>query len=405
MKRIALIFLATLFGFPAFSQNAFISLEVKKTPPASAFSLRAVQVNVLEFKELSQLVQWFQTLKKAGFNTIILRVFHNPGDRFHQLCVPQTKSGVYFRSNSVPVVCDLTEKVAQLAHQEGLNFYAWMNTRSADYGWESRTDLHSWSYNPQTQNYYPGKQLSIFHPEVQARLSNLYGELAQNPVDGVLVQDDLMLRYNEDFHPLAFHLYLKEQGKLPSPALFYLVGEDRAGKKWVKDYTPQFWEWNEWKIKKLLNFADRLKKVIKDQKPEVQFGLNFYYETALKPEKAKAWFSQDLQKASELNFDFYSLMLYHRQIQEELKLSDAELNSALELARKNFFSLISEPGKAVLKLMTRDFHNGEPIPNEEMKRIIKIISTPPQSGIVFFSPAPEKTEELSRLILESGENK
>jgi len=368
--------------------------------PAAPFDppLRAMQISRLEFSDRAQFGLWLKQLKSAGINTIIVKVFHNPGDGFHQLCQAQAQSGVYFQTDSAPVVCNLTRMMAQEAHKAGLKFYAWMNTRTADYGLEARTDLHSRYYNIETRSYQPGRGLCIFHPEVRARLINLYYDLAQNPIDGVLVQDDLILKHNEDFHPLAVHLYQKERGKTVWPEKFYQVIETGSGKKLVKDYTPEFWEWTDWKVEKLLDLADQLREAVRTRRPGAKFGMNFYYETGLKPEKGKAWFSQDLKIAGARNYDFYSLMLYHRQIGQELGISGKELDSEIEIAGRNFLGMISRPGEPVIKLMTRDFAGSEKIPESELEGIIKLLPERNRAGLVFFSALPGSEAEIADLI-------
>ncbi len=354
--------------------------------------MRAVQISILDFKSRAQLQQWFKQLQAAGINTVIIKVFQNPGDGFHGLCPTRVPAGVYFQTEAAPVVCDLTGIVAEDAHRAGLKFYAWMDSRYADYGWEGRTDLHSLYYDLESSSYKTGRGLCIFHPEVKARLLHLYYDLARYPIDGVLVQDDLMLKHNEDFSPLAVHQYLKERGQPVSPERFYLEIKNEAGKKVAKDYTPEFREWNDWKTMKLLDLADELRAALRRQRPGVKFGCNFYYETALKPDKGKEWFSQDLKMAAGRNYDFYALMLYHRQLGEELHLSGPDLDSALELAGKNFLALIPGNGAPLFKLMTKDFNNSEPIPVDELKRVIKLIPQRDRAGLALFpSEAGQET--------------
>jgi len=397
MRKSAIILLALLFCFESAARNLVNEIDRAEQSKIQPQPIRAVQVNTLEFDNLNQLSDWLKNLKSAGVNTIIVRVFQNPGDGFHKICVPEAPGGVYFQTTSAPVVCDLVGILSQESHKAGLKFYAWMNTRSADYGWEARTDLHSWAYALESRRYEPQNRLCVFHPEVQERLINLYSDLAKNSIDGVLVQDDLMLKHNEDFHPLASHLYLKERQKVACPDLFFKVIES-SGKKIVKDYTAEFWEWNDWKINKLLDLADELRKAVKKKKPGVKFGLNFYYETALKPEKGKAWFSQDLKKASERNYDFYALMLYHRQMSEELRITAEDLNSAIELASRNFLDMFSSSGSAVIKLMSKDFHNAEIIPEDELTSVIKCVPSSNRAGLIFFSTQPGQELELKNLI-------
>ena len=396
--RFGIIFLSLFFAFglgaEPLSEKKEFSLPIVRVSPA----MRAVQIPVLECENQAQVRELFTGLKSIGINTVIVRVFHNPKDRFHKLCVPDSASGVYFKSQSAPVVCELVGILAKEAHLAGLKFYAWMNTRSADYGLENRSDLYSVYYELESGSYKRSNRLCIFHPEVVARLKMLYLELAEYGIDGILVQDDLMLRHNEDFHPNAVYLYQLERGKVALPSDFYQEVVITEGRAYVKSYKQDFWRWSEWKSEKLLELAGELKELCKAKNPRIRFGLNFYYESALFPEKAKAWMSQDLSVAQKYNFDFYILMLYHRQIGAELNQSGLDLEKSIELAGKNFLNLISPPLEPVFKLMLKDFNTGELIPEAELKTILKRLPKEKRAGLAFFPFAPGTEAELYHLI-------
>jgi len=378
-----------------------------RSSPLQPEPIRAAQISSLDFENRGQLARFFKNLKSAGINTVIVRVFQNPKDGFHKLCAPAAETGYYFKTNSAPVVCDLVGTIAEEAHAADLKFYAWMNSRYADYGIENRTDLHSRGYDFASKKYRPSPGLCIFHPEVRARLFSLFEDLACYPVDGVLVQDDLMMKHNEDFHPLAVRDYLRERGKAASPSAFYQKVEFRGDKVLVGKYTNDFREWTQWKASKLLELADGLRESLRSKNPGIKFGFNFYYETGLKPGQALEWFSQDVKLAAARNYDFYSLMLYHRQIADELKLDDQELDSAVASAAGNFISAVNSPCAALIKLMTKDFKTGESIPEGELKRIIGKIPERSHAGVAFFTVSAGMEKEVSNLISnwEKGDEK
>ena len=360
--------------------------------------LRAAQISDLDFASRVELARFFHDLKSAGINTVIVRVFQNPGDGFPKLCAPAAQTGYYFRTNSAPMVCDLLGTLADEAHKAGLKFFAWANTRYADYGIEARSDLHSRYYDFATRSMKPGKGLCIFHPEVQARLLGIYSDLARYPIDGVLLQDDLMMRHNEDFSPLAVRAYERERGKSQSPSLFYQGVELRRGQAHVQNYSAEFWDWQNWKAARLLDLADRLREALRASRPGLQFGCNFYYETGLKPDKALAWFSQDVKLAGARNYDFYALMLYHRQLREELGYSGQELGAAVALAAGNFISALPANGEPLLKFATRDFKDGSTVPEQELAGLIQKIPGRGRSGVAFFPVSAGMEKELSNLV-------
>ena len=76
-------------------------------------------------------------LKEAGVDTLIFRVFQNKGDRIHKFVTPRHEEGVYFKTEHAPVVDDLLGKVAEIAHRNGLDIFAWMTTRYAAMVWRA----------------------------------------------------------------------------------------------------------------------------------------------------------------------------------------------------------------------------------------------------------------------------
>lgn len=329
---------------------------------------------------------------------MIVRVFQNPGDRYHQLCAPAAKTGYYFRNSSAPVVCDLLGTLIDEAHEAGLKFFAWANTRYADYGIETRSDLHSRFYDFATGGMKPGMGLCIFHPEVEARLLGIYSDLGRYPIDGLLLQDDLMMRHNEDFSPQAVFAYERERGKTASPGLFYQGVELRRGRVHVQNYSPEFHDWQNWKAEKLLDLADKLRARVSTSRSGLKFGVNFYYETGLKPDKALVWFSQELKLAGARNYDFYALMLYHRQMQEELGVSGEELSQAVSLAASYLINAVPDKSEPLLKLAVMDFKDRSAVPEQELDGLIQKIPGRDRAGVAFFPVCAGMDKELSRLI-------
>jgi len=369
---------------------------------AATAPMRAAQITQIDSKSRDELGAFFRNLRAAGIDTVIVRMFQNPGDGFFKLCAPAAATGYYFKTSSAPVVCDLAGVIADEAHKSGLKFYAWMNSRYADYGIEDRRDLHSRAFDFAAGKYLPARGLCIFHPEVAWRLQSLYSDLAQYPIDGVLIQDDLMLKHNEDFNPVAVLQYQKETGKRAAPALFYQDVKVRDNKVQVGSYTEDFWAWSRWKAAKLTALAERLRAVVRSRIPAARVGFNFYYETGLKPDKALAWFSQDVKMASARDCDFYSLMLYHRQMKSELDFSNSELDSAVRLASGNFIDATTPGKEPLVKLMTKDFKTSESIPETELERIIDQIPGRGRAGVAFFQVSAGMEKELAELIKHWG---
>jgi len=123
-------------------------------------------------------------LKKAGIDTLILRVFQTKGDRMYPFANPRYEEGVYFRTEYAPVVDDLLGKMTEMAHRNGLDIFAWMTTRYADYGVDENSDLRCVRYNFETKRMEASRGFSLFHPEALKRLQGLFRDLGRYPIDG-----------------------------------------------------------------------------------------------------------------------------------------------------------------------------------------------------------------------------
>ncbi|MEK7679744.1 MAG: poly-beta-1,6-N-acetyl-D-glucosamine N-deacetylase PgaB, partial [Deltaproteobacteria bacterium] len=261
--------------------------------------LIAVQVMFFEGRSYKEIDAELKRLKDAGINTVIARVFHNKGDRFYKVAGAGAgslpSSGVYFRTSHAPVVADVLSELTTLAHKNGLKLFAWMTTRYADYGVEGDTGITCIGYDIASGKYARCKGLDLFSDEAVARLEAIYSDLASYDIDGILFQDDLILRHNEGFGKRAEALFKKDTGLNADPTALYIVSDNGA----TVHYTPLFWKWAAWKNTRLLNIAGRLKTAARGKNPSVKFAINLMYESVTNPPYALAWLSQSLESAVE----------------------------------------------------------------------------------------------------------
>jgi biofilm PGA synthesis lipoprotein PgaB len=350
----------------------------------------AAQVSLFYSQDLRELGETIRRLAEAGFNTLIVRVFHNQGDRHHRFANPQHQSGVYFRTQHAPVVDDVLGTVTRLAHQHGLRVFAWMTTRHANYGFESMDGLQAWRYDFETDSLVPAKGFNLFRPEVVARLEGLYSDLARYPIDGILFQDDLILRHNEGLSPEARELFLQDHGYSPEPWLLYGPQTRREDGRIVpSSYTERFWEWSRWKNRKILDLAGRLMNVARGVKPDLQFALNLYYETVLDPEKGLAWFSQSLEAARGFPFNYFSIMAYHRQMQEELDLTMDETLELMPHLVQSAVDMAGDPTRVLVKVQVADWNSLKLLPQEEMKQVLRVVGERPEIHIAVVPYQPD----------------
>ncbi|OGP93477.1 MAG: hypothetical protein A2156_11290 [Deltaproteobacteria bacterium RBG_16_48_10] len=360
-------------------------IEGKPVPEAMNVKRRiCAQVFCFDGKSLDQVEKKIKALKEARVDTLIFRVFQNKGDRIYRFANPQHEEGVYFKTEHAPVVDDLLGKVAEIAHRNGLELFAWMTTRYAAYGYDGHPELHGKSYNFETKKLEMARGFNLFRPDVLKRLEGLFRDLGSYPIDGILFQDDLILKHNEDFSIEANKAFFTEFGYSPHPDLFYIDPyKAESGKYYVKAYSDKFWVWARWKNRWLMNVAKQLMTAARESNPQLKFGINLYFETVLNHSNSVAWFSQTLSEALEKGFDYYAIMAYHRQTMKELNM---ELQKAIDLmaevAQKAIKS-IGDPFQVMIKIQVLDWKSYEVIPTKEVEALLSGILSHGEVSLAF----------------------
>ena len=346
--------------------------KVQMVPEVKRVKRRiCAQVFYIDAKNFDEVEKRVKELKNAGVDTVILRVFQNRGDRMYKFVKPRYEEGVYFKTEHAPVVADILGKVTEIVHRNGLDIFAWMTTRYALYGIEGHPEWRCKSYNFETTKMEIGRGFNLFHHNVLKRLEGLFRDLGRYPIDGILFQDDLILRHNEDFSTEANKAFLKEFGFSPHPDIFYIEPyRTESGKYYVKAYTDRFWTWANWKNRWLMNVAKQLMDVARESNPNLKFGINLYYETVLNHSNAVAWFSQTLSEALDKDFDYFAIMAYHRQTMKELDMEEQKaMDLMVEVAQKAVQS-IGDPSKVIMKIQVLDWKDYELIPPKEVETLL-----------------------------------
>jgi hypothetical protein len=332
------------------------SLVKKSLPEVKRAKRRiCVQVSYLEGKTLEEVEKRVKELKNAGVNTIIFRVFQNKGDRVYKFATARHEEGIYFKTENAPVVDDILGKVAEMVHRNGLEIFAWMTTRYAHYGVEDSPEHRCVRYNFETKKMEMARGLNLFRPDILRHLEGLFRDLGHCAIDGILFQDDLIFRHDEDFNAEANKAFLKEFGYLPHPDLFYIDPYlSGSGKYYVKAYTDRFWTWANWKNRWLMNVAKRLMEAARESNPNLQFAINLYFEAVLSESNGMAWFSQTLPAALKNNFDYYAVMAYHRQAMKDRNIGDREAVALMADAAHKAVEVVEDPSRVLMKVWTLD---------------------------------------------------
>ncbi|MDO9350805.1 MAG: poly-beta-1,6-N-acetyl-D-glucosamine N-deacetylase PgaB, partial [Deltaproteobacteria bacterium] len=322
---------------------------------------------------------------------LIFRVFQNKGDPKYKFVKSRHEEGVYFKTEHALVIDDILEKIAEIAHRNGLDLFAWMTTRYATYGKERQPEHLCKSYNFETKKMEIGRGFNLFHPDVLKRLEGIFRDLGRYPIDGILFQDDLILRHNEDFSVEANKAFLKDFGYSPHPDIFYIDPyKSELGKYYVKGYTDQFWTWANWKNRYLMNVARRLVGAARESNPKLQFAINLYFEAVLNDTNGVAWFSQTLPGALEKGFDYYAIMAYHRQAMIGRNIGLKESIDLMAEAAQKAVKSVGDPFRVLMKIWIRDWKSNEAVGYElaPQKEIGEILGRVLEQGEVSLAFVP-----------------
>ena len=338
--------------------------------PGAASGKTMVQISRLDLKSPAALPTFMKKLRRHRVDVICFRVFQNRGDAFFRVLPIKAREGVYFRTDRAPLVSNLLPLVCREAHRYGIEVYAWMSTLSANF-LRCETAARLSRYDLSTKEVAQTRRLNPFDSRVRQCLYDLFSDLAGNELDGILIQDDLILRYNEGVGPLAAREYRDDMGgDSLNPARFYRVANDARGHGHLAGYRPAFWRWTRWKSRRLALVVRRLIRAVKRTQPTVRVALDVPYELLLAPRNALAWYSVDLPTLEEIaRPDQYMVMSYQQQMAGELKKPVSAVQGLIEDMVKRAMGEISNPRRWVFKIQTIDWTSRRPIPPKTIREV------------------------------------
>jgi biofilm PGA synthesis lipoprotein PgaB len=316
-------------------------------------SVNGVQIFVLDKKYDGNLDHFFSGLKERGLDTVLVRVFHNSVDRYHfQDKNSKCRAGVYFKTDSACMVRDVLGEAVQSARKHGLKIYAWMATRTLSF-LKTENYMEKSFRGGELKNGYG---FSIFNQDAVSTVVDLFRDLAKYDIDGVLFQDDFILRYREGASDHALHAYKLDTGiEIAEKDLFSCRGG--LGETKVPNGCPEvFLPWVEWKNAKMMDFYRNLKIETMKVNPELVFAGNVYYETPLEKAKGLAWYAQTIESMLDNGFDYLAVMGYHDQIAEELRLDSESAMSMVEDIAKSLKNRVDDWSRILLKVQRISFN-------------------------------------------------
>jgi biofilm PGA synthesis lipoprotein PgaB len=392
---------AVAFACHASLALAFVAEQDSSEP------LIAAQIHVLGGTTWEDVGIELDKLRQAGYNAVFFRAFQNRGDRYHALAAAKQDEGavgLYYRSTLAPTVADILPRLADMCRARGLRFYAWMSTRRMD--WLDRQDWHDLLYNLATGNLVAQDHYDLFNPDFTDYLLRLFEELAAQPVDGIVLQDDFVIKTYEGFTPASLESFSRQNAFQVSPQEMFaetFTGAD--GRLHARNHGESYLLWCMHKADRLRILSEALSARCRKSKVNLELILSVYYDTVLRPEEALCWLGQDLDLITASPFDRFCLMAYHRQIAEEQQLTVSE---AIALTDRLVAQLYGSLGdRLIVKLQAVDWSKGEPIESAELKQLLDAIAVPVSNWAV--APVDSGTsiglEAAQMLAARSGEER
>lgn len=352
-------------------------------PAASPGRIMGFQVLLFSSTTESGLDSEMKRIAATGADTVIVRVFHNKkdnkSDRFYPFITPRADAGVYFDTDRAPVVADALTPMIRAARRNNLRVWAWMTTKYAAWGHDCN-GLYSYDFSKKT--IVPTFGRDLFDDREVADLVGLYQDLAAYDIDGILFQDDLVLRHNEGMGKNAERLF----GKRIRPETFYVNPHPSPdGKKYYAErYTDPFWEWSRFRARRLAAVEQAIIEGVRTVRPGLTFAVNLHYEAVTRPDNAVAWYSEDINNYLHNGTDYVFIMAYHRQIMQEKGLSDVGEAGVLltEIASRSV-PVVGNPARVGIKLQVIDWGTGRTIGPVELKRAATYLGPIDEISLVF----------------------
>ncbi len=344
-------------------------LSTSRIVQAEQHPLIGAQISVLETGNLDSCEAYFKELKKLGYNAIILRVFHNRGDRFHELIKKSTRKlkpeGVYFNTKQVPVIADILTPACECAHRAGLKIFAWMNTLKADYNHELKDKVLA--YNKKSGQIEAKKNLlDPVATENINFLTQLFADLASHPIDGILLQDDLMLRHNQGF-------ILVNNRISPTPDKLYNFNSHNHTQ--IESYKPDFKQWRKQQALTLQSLANQIFSSCRRLKPNLICAQNVHYEIFYKQRWGRDWFAWTEAALKTSTADYLMIMTYQERIRKELELkSDNELTATMNTIFTNALHWQQLKPKILFKFTTPPLSSSQKQKKKLLKTLHKTIT-------------------------------
>jgi len=284
-------------------------------------------------------------LQADGFSKVIVRVFSDD----------EKNGGLYFINSRFKTVRPLLDDWAPKFYGGGVGLWAWMGGRWFSWFHDSRYLDYAW----QNGRRLTVPKLDLFNPEAEKIIVDLFRQLAEKPILGILIQDDLVLRRTEGFSNWGKACFTRATGLSADEKL--MLQKDSVHNQ----------AWERLKCERIAQIVEKIVLACKTVNPQIKIGMNMHYEMPLSPEQARSWYAHDSAALTASSLDYLYLMAYHRQIKKELGLSESA--NRLYFQKMAVAALESFGPRLVIKLQVRDWQTSALIPVAELRSYYDLI--------------------------------
>jgi len=344
----------------------FSSLAGEAPPPVSAAGRRhEIQLRRNDYAAVAAPAR----LQASGLSKAILRVFSDD----------EANGGLYFSSGLFPVVRPALSQWTGEYSGKAVPLWAWMGVRRFAWLRDPLLQDREWSAGEGR----PISKLDLFNPRALELIGQLFKRLAGQPIQGILIQDDLAILQNEGLSNWGRASFTHHRGLAADTQRMLAKGSD---------YNRA---WEDIKAGRVTETLARIVAACREANPAIEIGLNVHYEVPLTPQRARAWYAFDISTIAPLGIDFFYLMAYHRQMRAEMKLEEGD--SRLYFRRTLESALRLWGPRLVVKMQVRDWRTSEPIPLDELKAYYDLIPDGVER-VCFAAADPEDIPIIFQLI-------
>ncbi len=287
----------------------------------------------------------YSLLKNTGIDKIIIKVFEDD----------PVSGGLFFKNSVFRVKKPILDRIIPDFDFSKFSLWTWMITRKLS--WIQGLDLYDMEYKNRERRLV--RKLDLFNPDAIKKIISVYKELALKKINGILIQDDFFIRYNEGF---------SNWGKARFSAIMNLPFKES---KIMNPKTEYNLNWIQIKVSQVNKVLSLIVNECKKVNPNIKMGINIYYETPVFINRAEAWYAHNLKGIINSGIDFVYLMSYHRQIKKEMKLSEDRNRMLFKKIVEKAYEICKN--RLVVKIQVRDWDTDERIPLVELKNYIRLV--------------------------------